>query len=121
MASAYKFLIILSFTSVLVHCASPEQKETRNAVAETLNKQSAHFQECGELSEARNSEAPEGRIILSWDIDSTGFPKKITIADNSTEDKTLAECLKNKVENIKFPTSDIVKEYRVQFPFVFKN
>lgn len=109
------------FSLILVGCSSPEKKQTREAVAFSLAKESPNFQECGELAENRTSSAPNGKIILSWDIDKYGYAKNIVVDENSTDDSILADCLKEKVKNVKFPTSDIVKEYKVKFPFVFKN
>lgn len=93
---------------------------TKNAVADSLAKENEKFQLCGELAENRSTEPPNGRIILSWDIDKFGYAKNLVVEENSTEDTILADCLKDKVKNIKFPISDIVKEYKVKFPFVFQ-
>ncbi|MCO5112930.1 MAG: AgmX/PglI C-terminal domain-containing protein [Bdellovibrionaceae bacterium] len=114
-------LVTLLIASFMAGCSSPEKSQTKEAVAFSLAKESGSFQECGELAENRTSKAPNGKILLSWDIDKFGYAKNIVVDENSTEDSILAECLKEKVKNVKFPTSEIVKEYKVKFPFVFKN
>lgn len=113
-------LALLALTFV-VGCSSPEKSQTKEAVAFSLAKENESFQLCGELAENRNSNTLNGTVVLSWDIDKFGFPKNVVVDENSTNDNLLAECLKEKVQNIKFPTSELVKEYKVKFPFVFKN
>lgn len=117
----FQVLGLLMTITLFTQCSHPEKAKTRTAVTDALATKKDKFQSCGEKVKEQTGKAPNGKVILGWDIDKTGAAQNIVVVENSTENDDLASCLKATILQTEFPTSAIVKEYKVQFPFVYKN
>lgn len=79
-----------------------------------------NFKKCYDQALKRSPSA-SGKIVIQWDIEEKGNASLAVVRLNHTGDDEFGQCVKNKIEKIKFPQPPKGQVARVIFPFIFES
>lgn len=114
------FLVIsIILFSIVSRSEEKTQSIDKDAVRRVVRSNLAIFKKCYEDS-YKNDNTLEGKIVITWNIDSEGTVLKSWIKSTKMNNKNVEDCLLEKVKTLTFPKAPQGTVAEVQYPFIFQ-
>jgi hypothetical protein len=93
-----------------------DREAIRRVIRENINA----FRACYERELNRNPDL-QGKIVLEWDIGERGRVMRGKVSSNDMGNKSVGECILDRLKTLTFPEPPTANEVTVSYPFFFKN
>ncbi len=90
----------------------------KRIIQKIVRQHSGEIRQCYEKEYAKDKSL-KGRVLVSWYITQVGSAKRVTIKDNTLNNKKVEDCVTKAVSLWRFPSTKGTGSMHVEYPFIF--